>query len=239
LSPDSVRSQWVEEEWQSKYHSQIESGEILVIPILYRKCEIPYFIKGKFHADFSSSFEKGLIELDRALNRKHKLSGIDTYYSDFVDIGDDWEDFFRTTESLSLLMMYSATWRNTYLQHIARIAYQGEVSIVLPNPNNAKLLANYEVNTGIPQIELKSRCEQAITDYLNISKKITIYTIDQYITHAMYLGNHKGFLALYSYCPGRIPTPAFHLVEGSLFNYCMNDFLWTISSDNTACNRVI
>ena len=52
LSPDSVRSRWVNHELERAMQRQIDFGRIMVLPLLYRDCEIPSFLTGKVYADF-------------------------------------------------------------------------------------------------------------------------------------------------------------------------------------------
>lgn len=53
LSPDSVQSSWVQHEIDVAMNQEIEGKSVKVLPLLYRKCELPGFLKGKLYADFS------------------------------------------------------------------------------------------------------------------------------------------------------------------------------------------
>src|SRR5579859_3473067 len=44
--------------------------------------------------------------------------GIARFYSDFVDITDDWDSLFAASSTLDLAIMYGATWRNTYRKNL-------------------------------------------------------------------------------------------------------------------------
>ena len=66
LSPDSVKSPWVERELNSALIKELQLHDVFVLPILYRACDIPIFLQDKVYADFKTSYEKGLqILLDR------------------------------------------------------------------------------------------------------------------------------------------------------------------------------
>lgn len=55
LSPRSIKSSWVERELQIAINREIGTGEVVVLPLLYEKCELPVFLQGKMYADFTSS----------------------------------------------------------------------------------------------------------------------------------------------------------------------------------------
>jgi hypothetical protein len=68
LSNNSIKSHWVEREWQTKYWNEIETGKIKVIPILTEDCEIPQLLKTKKYADFrGNNYSKALSNLLLAL----------------------------------------------------------------------------------------------------------------------------------------------------------------------------
>ena len=47
---------------------EISSGEVVVLPLLYEKCELPGFLKGKMYADFSKERDYEDM-LDKVLRR--------------------------------------------------------------------------------------------------------------------------------------------------------------------------
>ena len=65
LSPRSVDSQWVSEEWHAAYWEQIQSGRIKLLPVLIQDCEIPRFLSNKRYADFRTDYNAGFFELVR------------------------------------------------------------------------------------------------------------------------------------------------------------------------------
>ncbi|WP_378732750.1 toll/interleukin-1 receptor domain-containing protein [Nocardia brasiliensis] len=60
LSPNSVRSGWVEREWSTKYWSEVEHGKVVVIPVLLADCEIPTLLRTKKYADLRNDYRDGL-----------------------------------------------------------------------------------------------------------------------------------------------------------------------------------
>lgn len=68
LSPRSVESRWVENEWQSKYWVELQNNSVKVIPLLYERCKIPTLLAPKKYVDFTGAFSEGFEELLEAIN---------------------------------------------------------------------------------------------------------------------------------------------------------------------------
>jgi hypothetical protein len=67
LSPDSVVSPWVEKELNAALELELERQRVFVLPLLYRECKIPLFLRDKVYADFRNSYEAGLEALLRKI----------------------------------------------------------------------------------------------------------------------------------------------------------------------------
>jgi len=52
LSPHSVESEWVKREVDVAMNQEIEGKRVKVLPLLYKDCKLPGFLKGKLYADF-------------------------------------------------------------------------------------------------------------------------------------------------------------------------------------------
>ena len=65
LSPNSIASRWVQKEVEVAATMEIEGHGPKVIPILYKDCEIPVFLRDKLYADFRnrSMFQHSLMKL--------------------------------------------------------------------------------------------------------------------------------------------------------------------------------
>ncbi|MBB5911727.1 hypothetical protein BJY24_000594 [Nocardia transvalensis] len=63
LSPNSVKSGWVEREWSAKYWTEVENGAVAVVPALLKDCEIPTLLRTKKYADFRSAYRSGLEQI--------------------------------------------------------------------------------------------------------------------------------------------------------------------------------
>ncbi|KRE89473.1 molecular chaperone Tir [Frateuria sp. Soil773] len=72
LSAKSIDAPWVKKELDIAINREIASGEVVVLPLLYEKCQLPAFLQGKLYADFTSSEEYaiGLAKLLRRLRIK-------------------------------------------------------------------------------------------------------------------------------------------------------------------------
>ena len=60
LSPDALASEWVKSEVGAAWCRQMSSRKIIVLPILYRDCELPLFLSDRKYADFRSDYDEGL-----------------------------------------------------------------------------------------------------------------------------------------------------------------------------------
>ena len=68
LSGNAVESQWVENEWQTKYWDEINERRISLIPLLLSDCKIPTLLKTKKYIDFRSDYTMALEDLARTLS---------------------------------------------------------------------------------------------------------------------------------------------------------------------------
>ena len=69
LSTKSIDAPWVKKELDVAMNREIAGGEVVVLPLLYEKCNLPEFLKGKLYADFTNpkDYEKVLAKLLRRL----------------------------------------------------------------------------------------------------------------------------------------------------------------------------
>lgn len=70
LTKNSINSGWVTKEWHAKIFQEISSKEVLVLPLLGEKCDIPFFLADKKYADFNLSYAEGLKSLLRAISKQ-------------------------------------------------------------------------------------------------------------------------------------------------------------------------
>lgn len=63
LSRRAVQSGWVDTEWRSRFHDEIASRQVVILPLLAEDCEIPRLLRDKRFADFRGSYREGLSQL--------------------------------------------------------------------------------------------------------------------------------------------------------------------------------
>jgi len=70
LSPASVKSPWVQREVEIALTKEIEGAVVKVLPILYKRCDVPPFLSPKLWLDFTSSthYARNLAHLLRRLS---------------------------------------------------------------------------------------------------------------------------------------------------------------------------
>jgi hypothetical protein len=68
LSNNYVESEWCKKEQNAGLIKEINSKQVVVIPILLEDCTIPIFLQEKVYADFRDDFDMGFTELFRSLS---------------------------------------------------------------------------------------------------------------------------------------------------------------------------
>ena len=58
ISKSSVASSWVEKEVEIAMNEEIDNKRIKVVPVVIEDVELPGFLKGKFFADFTTSYRR-------------------------------------------------------------------------------------------------------------------------------------------------------------------------------------
>jgi len=74
LSPASVRSEWVKHELAEAMTREIKQKRVVVLPVIYRRCQIPPFLTDKKYADFTLDSDSALHTLVRSIKRHHESS---------------------------------------------------------------------------------------------------------------------------------------------------------------------
>lgn len=70
LSPEALERDWVRQELSSAYYQALSGPGKQIIPIMYKKCKLPAFIRTKKWLDFKIPYIKPLEELTRAVRKK-------------------------------------------------------------------------------------------------------------------------------------------------------------------------
>lgn len=75
LTPDSVTSKWVMHEWSAAYHREQRWGNIKVLPLLLKDCDVPPLLADRKYVDLRGSlFSKNLKTLARWIDNRGKAS---------------------------------------------------------------------------------------------------------------------------------------------------------------------
>jgi len=183
-----------------------------------------------------------LAELLVALQPSPEVSGIRQYFPDIVHIKDDFSSLIARSRHADLLIMYGATWRNTWLGRLREMLRKrgARLRIVLAAVDRDKALRSvYARRLGITEHALVARFQTAVKDFkaIAVSGKLEIYTVRTYLNHAMYLFDTGAVLSLYSYL-GREPTPALLTGEGELHAQLRREFKGLISSHQLAAKQI-
>jgi len=116
LSKNSVSSNWVSEEWQSKYYSDIQNSRAVILPLLGEDCDIPMLLKPKKYADFRNQFSIGYSKLAKALESNSSKT-IKLCTQSLIDGSNGASDYarilglivIRSNDEAALLSLWNAT----------------------------------------------------------------------------------------------------------------------------------
>jgi TIR domain len=69
LSKSAISSQWVENEWQAKYWTEINEKRVLIIPLVINECTVPTLLRAKKYVDFRQDYTEALELLTKSIGR--------------------------------------------------------------------------------------------------------------------------------------------------------------------------
>jgi len=103
MSPEALNSEWVKCELGAAWCRQMNTRRIIVLPIMYRNCDIPLFLADRKYADFRFDYQEGFIDLCHALGLKRTDSITQSNWRTFMKDKDiDWKQY-RETEFKELV----------------------------------------------------------------------------------------------------------------------------------------
>lgn len=121
LTPTSVRSGWVQKEWQSKLVEEAESKSAVILPVLAQDCDIPQLLRDKRHADIRSDFARGVSDVVQAIavhrSRKRATSKSATVSDPFSRVAP------AVCAVLTELGLATRSWRHDELGWLASSDY--------------------------------------------------------------------------------------------------------------------
>jgi hypothetical protein len=94
LSPEALKSEWVKSELGAALSKQINNKKITVLPILYRKCDIPLLLSDRKYANFQNDYQTGLEELAASLGIKNAETISEDNWRKFVgNVSVNWKTY--------------------------------------------------------------------------------------------------------------------------------------------------
>jgi TIR domain len=100
LSPDAVNSRWVHQELEQAMSQQLAEKGITVLPLLYKRCEIPGFLRGKLYADFTEAhlYERSLARVLRTIGLESSGGAGGTLYDPYAKLFGRHSDLYSRPE---------------------------------------------------------------------------------------------------------------------------------------------
>ena len=100
LTPDSIASHWVDQEWRQKFEAEAKTKRIGIVPVRGKPCEIPDFLAQRSYADISGgSYPLGFRYLLEIIS--YYSDGADIKVPESISVGEEEAD----EEDLSLTMI--------------------------------------------------------------------------------------------------------------------------------------
>lgn len=238
LTPASVESSWVEQEWRAKYWEEIQSRHVRVIPLLLKECKVPDLLKTKRYADFRASYQIGLANLAIALAPPLNPAGIQYAHKAFTEIRvEEWLDLFAASKWLDLLVLGTRTWRNTYIHSLRTLlARGGRVRVIIPEFALPALAAIYAQRLDVDTAQIQRLSEETLKEFSKLASqnpdgKVEIYLYNGFINQALYAFEKATVVAFYSQRIERMQTPALILSDGGLRTYFQEEVNWLCSEN--------
>jgi 5'-deoxynucleotidase YfbR-like HD superfamily hydrolase len=145
LSKESVKSNWVNEEWRNKFFDQVNKGQVFILPLLIEKCEIPPLLRDKKYADFTKdgSYESSLSLL---LNRLKEIQ---------LDISGTFSKPFNKDSSI---FEHTKEFLNELEEEMITLPIYGNIPIItnLKKIKRTGKLVRLESFVNKPKIKIRS-----------------------------------------------------------------------------------
>lgn len=242
LTPAALASGWVEREWQAAYWAEIAQRNVVVLPALLRKCELPVFLREKLYADFTTRYSLGLAKILSAIAhheatdelRHARLTGIfNSYDGDRVP----WEKYFAQSRRVRLMFAYARSWReknDRFLRDF--VARRGtRLEVILPDPADQTVMAALAHHIEHDGSDVKEKIGKAISFYSELGRRrkgsVTIYVMPRTPSLAMYMFDNQVVATLNSNLPGRREVPTLTAERGGdLYKYFEEEFRVLVSA---------
>ncbi len=197
--------------WHGEWYAQLlhELGSVLIAAVAL----IVIFDFWQKDALFRELFKNA-----RSAEQLHaaRISGFSSTFQDNIP----WEDLFRKSTRLDLMIAYGATWRHTHSQRIQSfLARQGaRLAVMLPDPDNDAVRNELSRRFQLEGDDVRNKIQEAIQFFksLRVSspQKVDIYLMAICPTHTFYRFDNEAVLALYPHHRARTGVPTFVVERG-------------------------
>ena len=146
-----------------------------------------------------------------------KTAGINRVTTDFVrDI--DWQQLFKTSNTLDIFICYGRTWRNTNRDELIKIAQRSntKIRVILPDPDKHEVMKELSIRFATSSDDIKDKIVEASNDFKDIFKNsnFSLWYFSKCPVYSFYRFDHLIVLALFKHGTKRGKVPVFIVEEG-------------------------
>ena len=170
--------------------------------------------------------------LDEVLSRVHisqnlRQAGIEETFFRFTDIR--WNELFAGVTDFEAFLSYGYTWRKTVRSYLVDLASnpRAKVQLVLPDPENATVLAELARRFDTDPEHLKNLMQESIADYdtifSNAPCEYNRVLVSRTPLYTYYRFDRRILFALYKNSDQQGAVPALLISRGGLYEFFSND----------------
>lgn len=94
LSPEAIKSEWVKSELGAAWAKQMKQKKVVILPVLYRDCDIPLLLLDRRYADFRNDYQRGFRELAGMLGiQETEIISIDNWRRFAKSRSAEWQKY--------------------------------------------------------------------------------------------------------------------------------------------------
>lgn len=169
------------------------------------------------------NFAKSLLKQVK-ISENIAQSGIDAIHVDFREI--NWKEEFENTKSFKAAFTYAYSWRShndrTIKEFLKNKNHRNKSFVIVPNPLNKEIMAEYDRRFGFEKGETSRRIEDCIQYYYNL--KMPIYVFDGSLQSSYYLMDKAGIMSFFSHSKQKASVPALRASKnGNMYKYIQAD----------------
>ena len=145
--------------------------------------------------------------------------------------GINWQELFKKTRHLDILVSYARTWRNNNLESLRALASHDDarIRLLLPDPEDATAIAALAQRYSTDPEDVRRRIQETIDAFLALGPEaratIEIWLLKAPPVYTMYCFDSVAVLSIYNHQVDRSPVPALTVEEGGeLYRFVRDDF---------------